>query len=335
MTSRALFGKVQPQMLMRLQGNRAQFDSSQGPAISHTHARFGGVPEAAWGDPGARLSHATPSMTSPFHRLAGFLLVGCAFLASSAAMAQQGQDLNSLVIANKQCMLSERVLKSYAQEFLRVQSDKSASALQQGIAELRSNNAALKPSAPEAAAPLLSKQGKLIDQLAGIVAQPPSPETLSQAFSVSEELWVNAESTTRTYHGTAPAALLSLASSQRMLTQRTAAMYFLQQTPLKSKELKGYLGDADSKFKNTTSAFGDHESDFPGIAANLELARLQMIFFDNAVHHIDAPTKEQMQSVATASDRILDQMEELTKNVLNRILAQSPPTKTKHRQPPV
>jgi hypothetical protein len=56
-----------------------------------------------------------------------------------------------------------------------------------------------------------------------------------------------------------------------------------------------------------------------------------MIFFDNAVHHIDAPTKEQMLSVATASDRILDQMEELTKNVLSRIQAQGQPTKTKHK----
>jgi hypothetical protein len=266
-----------------------------------------------------------------FRRLTDCIFIGYAFLASSVAMAQQGQDLNSLVIANKQCMLSERVLKSYAQEFLRVQTDKAASSLQQGIAELRSNNAVLKQSAPIDGTSLLGKQAKLIDQLAGIVTQSPNPETLGQALNVSEELWINAESTTRTYHGTAPAALLSLASSQRMLTQRTAAMYFLQQTPLKSRELKGHLGDADGKFKNTMSAFGDHERDFPGIASNLELARLQMIFFDNAVHHIDAPTKEQMLSVATASDRILDQMEELTRNVLSRIQAQGQPTRTKHR----
>lgn len=270
-------------------------------------------------------------MTFCLRKLTRCIFIGYAFLASSAAMAQQVQDFNSLVIANKQCMLSERVLKSYAQEFLRVQPDKAASSLQQGIAELRSNNAALRQSAPIDGTSLLGKQAKLIDQLAGIVAQSPSSDTLGQALGVSDELWLNAESITKTYHGTAPAALLSLASSQRMLTQRTAAMYFLQQTPLKSKALKGYLGDADDKFKNTMSAFGDHEGDFPGIASNLELARLQMIFFDNAVHHIDAPTKEQMLSVATASDRILDQMEELTKNVLSRIQAQGQPTKTKHR----
>lgn len=265
----------------------------------------------------------------PLCELVGILATALALIGPSGAAAQQDPDFDSLVTSSKQAMLSERALKFYAQEVLQVQQEQAASALRQSVQELRSNNTALRGAAQADAAPLLVKQGLLIEQLAGIVARPADEEALKKVFSTTEDLWQNAETTTKTFHGSAPAILLSLASSQRMLSQRMAALYFVQQTNLKSTDVKRRFAEADAAFKNTTAAFEDHKDDFPGVSANLEIARLQMIFFDNAAQHIAAPTRQQTMTVATASERILSQMEDMTRNVKNRIVAQPQQTKRK------
>ena len=257
------------------------------------------------------------------------VLTTCIF--SGGAYAEPTQDLGLLTTASSQRMHGQRVVSSYAQLFLSVQSDKASAALKQSLADLRSNNASLRQGAPATAVPLLEQQLRLVDQLAGVVAQPPVAASLGQAQKVGDELLGNAEAVLKACaaasSSSAPAALLMMASRQRMLSQRLSALYFLQLTPLKSVENKKRMVAADEEFNGVIAAFDDHKNDFPGIGTNMDLARMQMVFFDNAVHNVDGATPEQMRSVSTSSDRILGQMDELTRNVQKRLAEQMQPIK--------
>lgn len=253
-----------------------------------------------------------------------------ALVCCGSAWAQAMQDLGQLNTASFQAAHGQRVVRFYAQMLLGVQPDKAASALKQSLADLRTNNAALHQGAPAAAAPLLDQQMRLIDQLSGVVSQPAAAATLSQAQKVSDELLGNAESVVKACAATgpsAPAALLSMAARQRTLSQRLAASYFVQLTPLKSAENKKRLLATDDEFKAVIAAFDDHRHDFPGVEAAMDLARMQMVFFDNAVHKLEAPTPEQVQSASTASERVYGQMDEMTRLVLKRLADQPGPAK--------
>jgi hypothetical protein len=240
------------------------------------------------------------------------------------ASAQSAASLNAVSTSGKQRMLSQRVFKAYAQQALAVLPERAGPVLSASLEELRSANIALQTQAKSGMEAELKSQALLIGKLAALVAAPPDAKTLKQAAALSEELLANAESVTQGFikaGGEAPGAMVNLAARQRMLSQRAAAAYFAYQTEIKSPELKVRALAAAGQFKAALSVFEDAKAEFPLIADRLELARMQMIFFDNALSNIDTPRKEQFITIATTSERVLVEMDLITGEIVKQLAA--------------
>jgi hypothetical protein len=238
------------------------------------------------------------------------------------ASAQSVAGLSAVATAGKQRMLSQRVFKAYAQQALAVMPERAGPVLSASLDELRSANIALQTQAKGGLEGELKAQALLIGKLATLVAAPPDAKTLKQAAALSEELLANAESVTQGFikaGGEAPGAMVNLAARQRMLSQRAAGAYFAYQTEIKSPELKARALAAAGQFKAALSVFEDAKAEFPLIADRLELARMQMIFFDNALANIDTPRKEQFITIATTSERVLVEMDSITTELIKQL----------------
>jgi hypothetical protein len=261
-------------------------------------------------------------------RLGSFLLFAVALVGCIASLppatAQSLVALNGVAMAGKQRMLSMRALKAYAQLSLNVLPEKATAILAASLDELKSSNAALRTLAKDSNVAAVQSQATLIDKLAAVTAMPPSGATVQQAVQVSEELLNNAELVTQAFvksGAEAPAAMVNLAAKQRMLSQRAAGAYLAYQTAAKSPELKARALKATADFKTAISAFDDAKAEFPQIADRIDMARVQMVFFDNALSNIDGPTKEQFTTIATTSERILGEMDSMTAEIVKQLAA--------------
>jgi len=232
-------------------------------------------------------------------------------------------------MAGKQRMLSQRVLKAYAQLSLNVIPDKATAILASSLDELKSSNASLRAVAKDSNLAALQAQSTLIDKLAAVTAMPPSDSTVQQALQISEELLGNAETVTQGFiksGAEAPAAMVNLAAMQRMLSQRAASAYLVYQTGAKSPEVKARALKAAADFKSAISAFDDAKTEFPQVADRIEMARVQMVFFEHALSNIDRPTKGQFTTIATTSERILGEMDSMTSEMVKQLAARNAPT---------
>ncbi len=256
------------------------------------------------------------------------LLVACLSLPPSAE-AQAGSALNIVATSGKQRMLSQRVFKAYAQWSLGVLPDKATGILAASFAELKAGNAALRELGNDPVTAGAQAQAALIDKLASATSTAPTPASLQQVAQISEDLLVNAEALTQLLIKSglqAPASLVNLAARQRMLSQRAAAQFFGYQTGAKTPEMRARSVRALAEFKAALSAFEDARAEFPQISERVELSRMQMIFFENAMANIDSPAKEQFVTVATTSERILGEMDLMTADVIKQLAARNTAT---------
>jgi hypothetical protein len=258
--------------------------------------------------------------------IVSLLLAACLSLPPNVE-AQSAQALNIVATSGKQRMLSQRVFKAYAQWSLGVLPDKATAILAASLAELKKGNAALRDVGKDNVVAGAQAQAALIDKLATATSVPPSPATLLQAASVSEELLINAEALTQLLvksGAEAPAAMVNLAARQRMLSQRAAGQFLGYQTSAKTPEMRSRALKSAAEFKAALSAFDDAKAEFPQIADRLDTSRMQMIFFENALANIDNPAKEQFTTVATTSERILSEMDLMTADVIKQLAARNP-----------
>lgn len=240
--------------------------------------------------------------------------------------AQNVVMLNSVATAGKQRMLSQRALKAYAQLSLNVVPEKASVILATTLDELKSSNVMLRATSRESNLATLQAQATLIDKLTAVMAFPPNPGSVLQAIQISEDLLNNAETVTQGFiksGAEAPAAMVNLAARQRMLSQRAASAYLVYQTAAKSPEMKARALKAVADFKAAINAFDDAKTEFPQIADRIEMARVQMVFFDNALSNIDSPTKEQFTTIATTSERILSEMDAMTSEMVKQLAARN------------
>jgi hypothetical protein len=257
--------------------------------------------------------------------LAAAVLASCLNWAGVAS-AQSSSALNVVATSGKQRMLSQRVLKAYAQWSLDVLPEKATAVMAASFAELKKGNGALREQAKDSNSGAVQAQAALIDKLASATAATPNATSLQQVLQISEELLANAEGVTQAFiksGAEAPAAMVNLAARQRMLSQRAAGHFLAYQTAIKTPELKARTMKALSDFKATMAAFEDAKAEFPQIADRLDTARIQMVFFENALSNIDNPAKEQFTTVATTSERILGEMDLMTADIVKQLAARN------------
>jgi hypothetical protein len=257
-----------------------------------------------------------------FGLVAAFLLSSCVTLLPNVWAANA---LNSVVMAGKQRMLSQRVLKAYAQLGLDVVSDKARVILATSLGELKTSNFALREQIQGKNVLDLQTQEALIAKLSSVTATPATPRSVQQVSEICEDLLNNAETVTQAFikaGAEAPSAIVNLAARQRMLSQRAAAAYFTYQIAGKTPELKARALKSAADFKIAIAAFEDVKTEFPQIAGQIELSRMQMIFLDHALSQIDNPPTRQFATVATSSERILTEMESMTAEIAKQIASQ-------------
>jgi Type IV pili methyl-accepting chemotaxis transducer N-term len=257
-------------------------------------------------------------------------LTACAALGGAMSTAEAQAGANLVPIAGKQRMLSQRALKAYAQGAMGVNTDRAKAILGESLAELKSGHASLAATLGASAPPQLAEQAALINKLSAALAVTPSPQTALAAATVADELLANAEAVTKAVGsgGGAAIQMVNLAARQRMLSQRAAAYYFLAQIN-RGPELKARATEATSQLKAANAAFESAKAEFPGISENIELARMQLIFFEAALADVDKPSAGQAQTVATTSERILGEMDELTRQVAAYVNKKSGPQTAK------
>ncbi len=112
-----------------------------------------------------------------------------------------------------------------------------------------------------------------------------------------------------------------------MLSQRAAGSYFAFEAGAKAPEVKARAQKAVSDFKAAIAGFEDAKAEFPKISEQIEMARIQMIFLENALAAA-TPSREQLATVATTSERVLQEMDAMTSEVVRQLAARQPVSAT-------
>ncbi len=248
------------------------------------------------------------------------VLFGLAFIAAPAlaAPANSPQITLSSAInkAGRQRMLSQRMVKFYCQIGQGILVDKSRQQLQQSVGLFEAQLAELKQVAPNpevqgAVAKMEASWGPFKE----IVSKAPSKEDGKKLIGMSEELLQAAHKTTMLLQdaaGTQTGRLVNMAGRQRMLSQRMAKYYMQKRRGFNSSEVADGLEQARNEFKGALQELLAAPQNTSAINKELELAKMQLIFFENALAQDSVQDPTFAVNVATSSERILEVMDRVT-----------------------
>ena len=252
----------------------------------------------------------------------GILLLGLGIpLAAEAAPPVKAEPTMTLSAAinkaGRQRMLSQRIVKAYCQIGLKVQADKAKAILENSVnlfdaqlAELQ--QIAGKPEIQEA----LAKEAALWGELRPVAVAPASRDGARKLMELNEALLQAAHKVTQLLENasaTKSGKLVNLAGRQRMLSQRLAKFYMLKKWGFNQAEIANGIEQAKREFVSAQQELAAAPQNTPAIKQELELAKMQWVFFENALaQHDDGEALLFASNVATTSERILEVMDKVT-----------------------
>lgn len=232
-----------------------------------------------------------------------------------AAITTLNEAINK---AGRMRMLSQRMAKAYCQLGLSVLPSQSQRILDASMKLFQEHLAELKAYAPSA--DIQSTYAELEGiwrRYRQLLAGTPGLENARLIAQVNEEVL-------RVAHlGTTQLELLStsslgrlvnIAGRQRMLSQRLAKFYMFRQWRIGNAAMDSEAQLAKREFLSAMDALERAPENTEQIKRELEMARMQWVFFDQALRQeaAGAARPEYAANVATTSERILEVMDRVT-----------------------
>ena len=240
--------------------------------------------------------------------LAGSLLLG------GVAQAQI-TDINSAINkAGRERMLSQRMAKAYFQLGLGVDADRSKRILDSSISLFDRQLVELKNYAPtpEIKDTYQKLEAAWIAYKDSLVGAPPNPEGGKKVLALSEQVLALAHQGTvqlEKHSGSNAGRLVNISGRQRMLSQRMAKFYQATAWNVADANSAADLDKARKDFAAAHQELAAAPANTQQIKEGLELVKQQWFFFETALNNKASGDKKLSTNVATTSERILEEME--------------------------
>jgi hypothetical protein len=243
-------------------------------------------------------------------------------MAQSGVLSAQSADrLNS---AAAQRMLSQRIAKAYAQQLVNVLPTQAAEVAGKSVQLFNANLSTLRAAGlPPDALRALAELERASAPLVAFASAPVTKERLDAVSKSSEESLAAAEALVRLMPASsAPgASLVAMAGRQRMLSQRAASKFFMYQAGLRSPEVRAAFDKSIKDFDAVLGEFRAQVDEFPEVRDEVELASVQMEFFKTSARTLDGISDAQKATVARSSERLLETMDSLTREMIAKFAA--------------
>lgn len=237
-------------------------------------------------------------------------------LATGEAGAEITDIHSAINKAGRQRMLSQRMAKAYFQLGLEVDVERSRKVLAASVDLFDRQLADLKRYAPTAEIrdtyDKLERSWLAYKDL--LLSSSPSPESGRRVLDASEGVLALAQRATallERHAGTAAGRLTDMAGRQRMLSQRMAKYYQALVWGVGDAASAAELEKSRREFDGAQQELAAAGAKAPRIREALELVQQQWIFFQSALDPRNVRDKRSALMVASASERILEEMENL------------------------
>lgn len=216
--------------------------------------------------------------------------------------------------AGLQRMLTQRIVKAYAQILIDVDSAEAQIQLERAVALFEKRLIKLAQQAPnDKARAALSNVKVLWNNFKPIASGPVSQEGMQQLLRVDDEILAATHEVVlrlQEHSGTAPARLVNTAGRQRMLSQRIAKLYMLISSGMQDARLSEQLQSARFEFEGAQAHLKTAPENTPEIQQSLAEVDRQWIIFRASFELSEGKYIPLL--VALAAEKIYRQMDQVT-----------------------
>lgn len=245
------------------------------------------------------------------------LLLGSIAQAAPRAEAPPGNITQDIASAGHLRSQSQRLAKLWLQAGLGINAGSATGQLARGAAQFEKGLAELAPYAKRPVTQsTLQRVNDLWIEYRIALSLPYNAANLNVVNYLAEDLMLATGKLTMKIEAeadTGAGRLLDLSLRQSMLSQRLARLYLLAQAGDRSS---GRLVDIEQTRKEFATALNELSSareNTPASREALELARMQWMFFDQAIAEMSKGGSSRPQHVATTSERIMETLDAVSR----------------------